>query len=585
MRTTRFWLVLASLFIISTSAVVYSLATKSVPLRIYVSFSTLTGAVLAIAVLSLPKGPSKKTWIFPLLLLATLGLILWSFHAIATNYRLIAFEDSFRELVHLKLILSEGHVYIGADRPELGVGPGFSPSYPVFAVFAASFAQITGLEALTVGILLPLVSAFLLFFSTVLFLRRLLADSKIRNLAISLGILAFVISPDMIFSSTQFYHRGLSLGFVFLLLYFLLRYSVDELRGTYKLVLVVLLLLIPLTHSVYPSVYVVFMWSFLTLTMFVRALGRHPKVGISNRIRPMVFPAIIILTAHILWNFVLAFPTPVSDFSGNYVRALLNPRWEIGDIARFQLEALPTISEVLRPEPWTLLLPLRDVLLVAPLLIVGATLLYKFVKNDVRSRTGLFALIAMLSFVPIIIAEYASGGYPLRFRYYAFPLIAYSMGLFYASLMNWRKVTKVIALAVVTFLVSMAFLSPFWHIYFPRQLYDPEVEWGDVGFPNPTYIHFGEFAEDHPLGDGLILTDFKGQLVATLTLEELKRVRELGEHYGEPKTYIIEFVGLKGALGYQQPETVETMDRIRASIDHEYSKIVDAGAYSVFFRP
>jgi hypothetical protein len=84
----------------------------------------------------------------------------------------------------------------------------------------------------------------------------------------------------------------------------------------------------------------------------------------------------------------------------------------------------------------------------------------------------------------------------------------------------------------IIFLINMVFLSPFWHVYYPRQLYDPLVEWKEVGFPNLSYVGFGEFSKNYRFSEGL--SDFKELLVVTIPVRNLERVRGL-DHYGESK--------------------------------------------------
>jgi hypothetical protein len=103
------------------SSILYALATKSVPLWLYITLSIAAGITLAIFIMGRDQ---KRASIYVSMI--ALALILWNFHAIATHYNMIAFYDSYQELVHLKLILSEGRLKIGAYYPELGVEPGYS---------------------------------------------------------------------------------------------------------------------------------------------------------------------------------------------------------------------------------------------------------------------------------------------------------------------------------------------------------------------------------------------------------------------------------------------------------------------------
>jgi hypothetical protein len=201
-------------------------------------------------------------------------------------------------------------------------------------------------------------------------------------------------------------------------------------------------------------------------------------------------------------------------------------------------------------------------------------------------KAEVVALCWMISFVPIVLSDYIRGWYPLQFRYYMFPLIAYSFGLIYATAMETKiKASKVISFAILTFLIFISFLSPAWHIYYLRQLYDPSVGWKEVGYPNPEYVRLGKFLEVHPLGHGIILSDSKYPLAVTLPLERLSDVREIRVHYGESNTYIIEFLDFHIPLGYGSPESVRMLAELKERAVLDYCKVLDSGPYTIYCKP
>jgi hypothetical protein len=304
--------------------------------------------------------------------------------------------------------------------------------------------------------------------------------------------------------------------------------------------------------------------------------------GKEGKIKPTLIPAFLLFATGFLWNFMVNYPSPISYNLKGYINNLLHPKFEVGDIARFQAQAALVMPDVVRPWPWTILLHARDILIIAPLAIMGIAFAYKFAVARLKDRMEVVAMIVMASFIPMISSDYIAGWYPLFFRYYAFPLIAFSFGLLYGSLAKLKPTRYGVSILIV-FLVSMAFLSPFWHVYYPRQLYDSSVEWKEVGFPNPYYVSFGNFAKNHEFSCNLILTDFKGLLAATLPVQSLEKVRGL-DHYGEPNTCIVEFIGLRPSLGYSSLETVESMEIIRMRVNHEYCKVVDADLYSIYWK-
>lgn len=569
-------------FIVSMSLIVYSLATKSMPLWLYVILPIVT----SIAIISIfDKGHTE----FALLSSLILALLLWNFHSIATHYNLFPFYDGYKELTHLRMVLSEGRINIGATYPEFEavIGPGFSTSYPLYVALTSQFTLITGLKPIKTAVVFPSVTGLFALLSTLLLVRRLLANAKVKSLALPLAIVAFAISPDMGYVSTHFYHRELSLGFCFLLTYLLAKYFLNELKFASTLILVLTILILPLTHSVYPNIFTIFAIAFSTLTALAFMLTKRTGLAITAdaRIKPVLLYAFILFSMGFVWNFIVNYPSPVSLALGGYIDSLLRSRYEIGDIRRFILEAEPVLPKALRPEPWPSLLPMRDVLIIAPMLIVGALLLLKIMLRKPLDKTDLVVIITMASFTPIVASDYIAGWYPLRFRYYAFPLISYSFGLFYASLINSKKVLSVITFVILAFLISIAFLSPYWHIYYPRQLYDPSIGWKEVGYPNPEYVKLSEFFKEHPIEDGVILSDSKYLASVVLPLNKLKQIRDLCAYYGETSTYVIEFLDFHIPLGYGSPEAVQRLAEIKGSIGLEYFKVLDSTPYAIYYKP
>jgi len=136
----------------------------------------------------------------------------------------------------------------------------------------------------------------------------------------------------------------------------------------------------------------------------------------------------------------------------------------------------------------------------------------------------------------------------------------------------------------------MALLAPFGSVY-PRQLYDPTVKYDEADFPSPSYVHLKEFISIHPLGGGVILSDLEELLTVILPSQQFERIKSLSEYYGKPNTYIVEFVGLKlgAGLGDFWERSLEEISRerviMRANINYDYDKVVDAGTYVVHFKP
>jgi len=581
-------LALLIIFIILICSIAYSLTTKLLPLWLYISASTLLAIVIVISIFLYSKGRcASLTYIF----IIASALILWNLYAIATGYNMIAFRDSYQEFVHLRFILSEGRINVGERYPNLIISPGNSAYYPIFPALAVIFALTTGLEPLKVSILLPLAVAVFTLLSVILFVKKLLSDSKAKKIALPLSMLAFAISPIMIVHSIFYYHRELAFGFYCMLLYFMLRYFANDLNNTYRVLLIALTLLLPFTHSSYPYTFDFFLLASSMLIVLIKALNGH-RLKFANSVKPPILIFLTLFGMFFLWNFMFNYPSPVtgglSIIVRNVIMNLLQPQPEakIEEVSSLS----PIIPECLVPEPWIILPRIRSFLFDISLIIAGFLLVYKVIKNK-ASYTEFLGFIAMASFAFRIIIGFLSWWSPFIFRTYTFPLIAYSTGILFGSLMSSKvKTIKFTASAIIIFLVVMAFVAPLGSIY-PRQLYDPTVKYDQADFPDPSYIRIREFIAAHPLGDGVFLSDFEGFLAVILPLKQLEQIKSLSQYYNRPDTYIFEFLGLKvgagiGDVEYRLLERISfEMENIRVNVVQDYDRVVDAQAFVVHYKP
>ncbi len=579
------------LFFASVFVVICSLVFKSIPLWLYITASLSLGAVIVLSVLMFSKGRKVALTYFFIIVLA---LIMWNFFSISTKYNMIAFRDSYQEMVYLKLILADGHLDLTPQYINLAISPGNSEYYPLYSVLASAFALITGFEPLRVGVLLPFFVSLFTFLSSLIFVRRVLDGSKIKNIAIPLAMIAFVISPSMVSNSTFYYHRELAIGFAFLIFYFMLKYLAGELSNSRRLILVVLVFLLPFTHSLTPYRVATFIFTLSLLILMLRFLCRD-KLKSIMRIKSPIFLFLILFTVCFLWNFMLIASTSSPVSSGflaaarNTITSLFYPQIDV-KVGEITSSISPIIPYVLRPEPWIILPRVREILLDVPLLLVSVFLLYKLIKRMALGNDAL-VLLFIVSFVPIIVGDVLSWWNVFAFRIYMFPLIAYCIGVLYGSLMKSKiRIIQVTASIIMVFMIAVALLAPFGSLY-SRQLYDSSVAFGEADFPNPSYVNLGKFISTHQFGNGSILSDFDGLLIIVLPPQHFERIKGLSTYYGEPDTYVVEFVGLKTGAGVGDisglalEQISNKTKAIRSTINYDYNIVADAGPYVIHYKP
>ncbi len=576
-------------FVTLLCVLIISWATKSVPLWFYVVVSGATGVVLVSSIMFFSK-QDKNRWIIYLLIIL-FGFSIWNFFALATNYDLIAFNDSYTEMVNLRLILDNGHINSANDYSNLVITPGESVNYPVFSSLAATFALATGFEAITIGTVLPIIVTVFSLFSLALFLNRLLQGSKIKNVVLPIALIVYLIAPSMLSDSVFFYHRELAFSFSFLLLYFLIKYVTGEIKTVYRIMFVALLFLLPFTHSSTPYTFLTFLLTFVCLIFIARIIGKYkPNFALSFKIP--VAAMLLLFGACFLWNFMLINSSSVSDgftlVARNIFTNLFKPQIE----TRLS-EAIATsaaVPEVLRPLPWIILPQIRSFLLDVPLIIVSVFLAYRLLSHK-ASNNEVIALLFILAFVPRFVLGILSWWNIFIYRIYMFPMIAFSAGLLYGSILNYKtRILKALSYSIIVFLIVIALLAPFGSVY-SRQLYDPTVTYTAADFPNPSYINIKELTNRHQFGDGAILSDFVGLLTVVLPTEQYTRIDRLSDKYGASNTYIVAFLELQAGsgVGDNWDPAVEKISNetalIRSTINDKYNLLVDAGPYTVYFKP
>jgi len=69
----------------------------------------------------------------------------------------------------------------------------------------------------------------------------------------------------------------------------------------------------------------------------------------------------------------------------------------------------------------------------------------------------------------------------------------------------------------------------------------------------------------------------------TRTLRNLDHIPCLYQHLSLLKA-VEQFVNLKPTLGYNSPETFEMMAKLKAEVNFVYCRVVDGGAYTIYYK-
>lgn len=573
-------------FILATCSITYALATKSLPLWLYI-ISSLSISIISVVYALFLKGSRKFVSYFFIIVLA---LILRNIYGLGTQYQVIPLRDSYMEFVGFRLMLDSGHVNIGYIPKELWISPANSAYYPIFSLLATSFVLITGIDILKVCYVLPICISFFAFFCVALFVRNLMPNSKTKDLALSAAMLIFAVSPSMVYNGICFYHRVLAQSFLFLLLYLLLKHFTDNPSIKLGSLLVFTGAFLTLAHSSVPAYSSIITFTFTVLAYLIYLVYKPAFMNLKN-LKSLSRLSIIFFAMFFLYNFIVFISSPVTGglpiYLNNILRNIIYP--EYASKVETTLSVPSIMPEVLVPMPWIYLPRIRALLLDIPLPVIGAFLTYKLIKKKI-SKEELLALLFIISFLPLILIRIISWSNVFIFRSFAYPVIAYSVCfLLLSSIRSKRKFVKTMAATVVVFLVFVSFLAP-WESYFPRHFYDPNVSYKEADFPHPSYIHLKEIINSHSLSEGTLMSDLPELLTVILPLERIKDIKSLEDFYGQPHSYIIEFVELKvgastGDISPGLEIIAQKRSLIKSEINNDYARVFDARFYRVYFSP
>jgi len=474
--------------------------------------------------------------------------------------------------------------------PRIGIyGPYDASSYPFLSILTSIFIMIFEIELPYAATLMTVIIGTVTFLVVFVFIRSLTEKGDWGDSIVALSALLYATSPDAVAQGLVFYHRQLTLIFAFIILYlvFIRVFKCREPRYSFSILLITLFAILPMTYSAYPSIYIVSIFTLIAMLYMTegvsRLLVKNGDLLKGVEIRPLFRVSLIALSCSFIWYFNAIYPSTLVYAFRHFIQGLIFPEYKVLELYKFEKAAFPP---ELRPEPFVHLLMVRDLLLWIPALASLGVLAYEFLFKS--KKEVIFPLFATVSFAPMFLGSYLSGYVgALEIRYYAMPLIIFLAAYAYTLLLKvGGRAAKVSTALVLAFLVAMAFLAPYTHVYFPRYIYDPSISFKEVGVAEPQYIHLKNFLKEHELSNGLILSDAEHLLTIILDLNQWNYVKPLSENFGKRNTYILEFIYLKPPVGYRSPEVFERMAELRANVASDYCKVVDGGnAYSIYYKP
>jgi hypothetical protein len=489
-----------------------------------------------------------------------LFFLLSNLYNITNDFRIIPLYDSYHEYAVTKLFMVEDRIYhvttTLSDNPSL---------WPLGSALVMIFSKTTNIDILQSFLLYPSFYGLAILLSVVLFVRVYSEHSLERILP--LAILMLAISPDVVYYRMIPYHRFLGLS-LFYLSFYLVTKTLEYGRATPTTALLLLLSVgISLSHAEITFAYVVFLFSIGVLAVTGGSL--YKKYVLPN----LMMLTLVAFIVSYLWNGVVTGAlTPLAKYI--FEKFFPLSAWQTE--AYFPQYAIP---EALSSPLMVALLRLRDFMTYLPAFIAYITFLS---ETLLRRRGDGLSIIYLSLALAIPIFRLWTIGFRLfgTVAFYATPLIIYFAARFFASAYSTRM-RRVLYILPLTFMIFMAFLSPWSHQYLTRFIYDPSVAPIDVGMHNPQSSRISQFIRKYiDLKGSIVFSD--DSLIPFLILQP-KDYPSLRYYWlekdilGRSNSFILEFIRFENVLG-------GSISIPRAIVETTYDKVLDGGIYAIHYK-
>ena len=548
---------------------------------------------IAVAILLMPMIANSKGASYSriLALIIILAIVIRNIYTMRTGFIVEPLYDGYLEIVTAQIFNEIGRALV-FNEPIFD----YTSSYPLLEILTVILSKITSIDVLKVALILPSVWSLVMLLFFYLFAKTILQsisiDESIKRSAIFLSLLIFSISPDAIYYGMIYYMRFYCITLVYIVLYLLFSRKLNETRCKY--LLVILLLAIPLSYSLFPYLLLFFLTGVFSLGMVVERFFKAKQL---RKYIPSYNLILLTLLAIFLASSYYASESVIINSKG-----LLNALSEFFQlqirepILETQLNSPYFIPEALQ-NPFNILVFFRDLIIYAPAAIGFLIFLYKSRRERIPIvHLTIIALITIL-LLHVVIVE----GMRLAFQttlvfslYFIILLsaLSYAYGLNIMKkkehLKSLMKVTIVILLILA---VITAYLSPWSHRFLTQQYYNPNLSFEDVGDHNPAYVYVKGFIKQLSGYEYLFTDDISlASIMITPNIDMYFKIQYftgLINYTGKGQIYVLELNNFQpqlGPYGWQAEnlqETISVGNEVKEIVSN-FNKILSSPYYNLY---
>jgi hypothetical protein len=255
-------------------------------------------------------------------------------------------------------------------------------------------------------------------------------------------------------------------------------------------------------------------------------------------------------------------------------------------------QVVTTYPSVISPNWVPIVLGLRDVLIYAPAFI-GLLFLWRF-KSNTREKFVIIYSVFAFGFILVINVVFRIE--PLRIVLFMAPFLTFLSSLVYIGFQGFSGIIKRIIVFVVFVLIISGSFVGFWgHSFAPIHLYDPSIDFVEIGESKPYFIRLKPFFENnYNISDfEVVRADVISRFVYLLDPEDYDKIKPLPvedlDQLSSKKTLVCSFneLNLYQYFGYiwspvefSEVETIQS--ELQSYMNKNFNRLYSDGSISVW---
>lgn len=522
---------------------------------------------------------------------------------LATNFSIIPFGDGNWEYGVVKAFISEGRVFVIAERNSPAKLLTAYSGWPILHILVIFFSEVSGVNIYQIALLLPSIISTCSLIFAYLFIDKIRKSLRLASDVTGLALLLYSVSPEPLFWSIQLVRQNLGILFLLIIFYLVYKLWIGAERRKYMALAAFFALTSVMVHHFTSFILVLYLFFVSTLLVLSSYFAKYDFWNkffeeSFNFLKYEIFSLGLLSMTFLLswWNNygTTVWPTITSGII-RFQRILTGAQ---------EIQYLPSPAsypELLKPSWVTAMSLLRDIFIYFPALVGLIIVTWK-----VNKTTGkIFVVYSVLSFGILFIIDNTF------FRIEVYRVIALALpflSLLGAVSYNYlkcklRRIWYISAIFIImTFLLFYSFIGLWGHGFAPLHLYDPSISYEEVGERNIDFMRLGNFNKKVvTMNISVLWADDLNPLLFLVDSSDYNRIRRLTQldtanmqkvgSYGkeiiyELKKFNLYFYYARLFSPCTNPRNAsEVASRLEVYVQSKFSCVYNDGKYRLWMNP